>query len=237
MRSSAAERVCVSLLARTTDELQGLVETAARAGARLVELRLDGLGPTRIEEGLEVSRRLGLRHVVTIRPRWEGGLYDGDEERRISLLKKAALSADFVDLEYVTAVENGGLVEVLRESGCRLILSRHYTDGGPPAAELRAEAERIFKLSDIVKIVTRPSRMGDALAHLSLYSEPWARGRLICFSMGEAWRFTRILCVALGAPFTYASLPGQAVAPGQPTFEEAVEAVGEVLGSWRFSPC
>jgi 3-dehydroquinate dehydratase-1 len=236
MKSSVARRICVSLLARTPEEMRSLAEAAAELGARMVELRLDGLERGRILEGLHLTGDLGLSRVVTIRPEWEGGLYSGSEEERISLLERAAGSADFVDLEYGSVVENGGVVEELREGGCKLILSRHYVSDSPPSEWIRSEAERMARLADIVKIVNKPSNVAEAVQLLSLYSAPWTPGRLVCFSIGEAWSLTRILCVALGSPFTYASLPGRAVAPGQPTFTEALDALEAALRIWRSSP-
>jgi 3-dehydroquinate dehydratase type I len=66
--------------------------------ADLVELRLDGVRDVDIAGALRGRRR---PVIVTCRPEWEGGRFDGSEEERWGLLAQAARAgAEFVDIEW-----------------------------------------------------------------------------------------------------------------------------------------
>lgn len=234
MRSSLAERVCVSIMPRSIGELRQLCDRALGFGAKLVELRLDGLQESEMGEAARIANDRGFRRIITLRPSWEGGLYAGDEQRRLELLSSLStrMDVEFVDLESKTLGENPGLVEELRSVGVKVISSRHYFDESPSSLELRRVVGEGLGSADIVKVVNNPRGVSEAMDVLALYSEDSFRGRVVAFSMGERWCLTRILSVLLGSPFTYASLPGQPVAPGQLSFPEAVEALEVFLTSW-----
>src|SRR4249920_1246610 len=73
---------------------------AARGAARtsMVELRLDGVADIDVAGAL-AGRRTPV--IVTCRPTWEGGRFDGSEEERLRILSDAArLGAEFVDIEW-----------------------------------------------------------------------------------------------------------------------------------------
>lgn len=86
------------------------IEEAKKAGADIVELRLDFI-PTIQENAqkeipilLQACQLLDVPCIVTYRPTWEGGKYAGPEPVRLAALKYAAmLGAPFVDVEYKAA--------------------------------------------------------------------------------------------------------------------------------------
>src|SRR5262245_62684881 len=93
--------------------------------ADLVELRLDGVADVDVAGALAGRRR---PVIVTCRPRWEGGHFDGsEEERRRLLLEAHSLGADYVDVEW--AARFNDLVE--GAGGRRIVLSSHDFDGVP----------------------------------------------------------------------------------------------------------
>lgn len=200
-----------------------------------MELRLDGLPSPEIWRASDIVRETGFRRIVTLRPRRGGGLYEGGEAERLELLKKVSDVADYVDLEHEAVHEHPGLVEELRSRGIKIISSKHFFDGPSTIEEARRIVSEDLKVSDIVKIVDAPERASEAMALLSLYSDKSLRGRLVAFSMGERWSLMRVLSVALGAPFTYAALPGRAVAPGQLSYDELAEALEVLFKSWPSS--
>ncbi len=232
MRSSLAEKVCVSILPRSIGELRQLCERALELGAKLVELRLDGLQEQEMVEAARLAHDMGLRRIVTLRPSWEGGFYAGDEQKRLELLARVSTDAEYVDLELKAIDANSRLVEGLRSVGIKVISSKHYFDEPPSGLELRRVVAEGLEAADIVKVINNPRRASEAMDVLALYSEASFRDRVISFSMGERWCLTRVISVLLGAPFTYASLPGQPVAPGQPSFPETLEALEVFLKSW-----
>src|SRR5512143_1215786 len=89
--------LCATVAARSVEELRRQRDEASGV-ADLVELRLDALETPDVSAAL--AGRLGPV-LVTCRPRWEGGGYDGPEERRLAVLREAIdLGAEYVDVEW-----------------------------------------------------------------------------------------------------------------------------------------
>src|SRR6185436_6727964 len=91
MKTQIVETVTASDMASLRQNRDGVVD------ADMVELRLDYV------RDLDVAGALRDRKkpvVVTCRPTWEGGQFDGAEETRRRILEEAvALGAEFVDVE------------------------------------------------------------------------------------------------------------------------------------------
>ena len=173
-------------------------------GADLVELRLDGI------RDLDVAGALADRRgpvIVTLRPTWQGGRYDGDEAARVALLEQAwTLGADYVDVEFGAAESLMAL-----SHGARIVRSYHDFDGMPADA-----ADRLRSLlasgAEVVKLAAMTSRLADVVALTDLAR--MADGRAVVIGMGPAGAPSRILAAQMGSPWTYA---GDGVAPGQLT--------------------
>ena len=106
------------------------------------------------------------------------------------------------------------------------------------------------ELAPYVKIVTTATGAADPARVLSLYGAARRLGRgsgagaagragegggggkgrrrpwLVAFAMGEMGRMSRVLCLYLGSPYTYVSLGGAAVAPGQPELGDVLAITG-----------
>src|SRR4029077_11802599 len=95
-------------------ELRAARDAVTRAD--MVELRLDGL------EDIDVAGALAgraLPAIVTRRPAWEGGRFDGSEERRHSILREALeRGAEYVDVEW-----RAGFADLIARDPPRAILS------------------------------------------------------------------------------------------------------------------
>uniref|UniRef100_A0ACD5VF43 Uncharacterized protein n=2 Tax=Avena sativa TaxID=4498 RepID=A0ACD5VF43_AVESA len=93
--------LCVPLVGRTVEEMEIDAAAAAAAGGDLVEIRLDfieGFSPR--EDLPRLLRSCPLPALVTYRPNWEGGRYDGDDAARFETLRLAMeLGVDYVDIE------------------------------------------------------------------------------------------------------------------------------------------
>jgi 3-dehydroquinate dehydratase-1 len=153
--------------------------------------------------------------IVTLRPSWEGGRYDGSEGERIELLRMLSDSRPaYVDLEL--AAKNLAEVSMELKRKSRLIVSFHDFSGTPGEEELASRARESLRYGDIAKIVTLSRGMDDNLGILRLYRlDGIPAERLIAFAMGEAGAVTRILAPILGSPIAYSCLLGEEVAPGQ----------------------
>ena len=90
----------------------------------LVELRLDGVADVDVRRALHGRRR---PVVVTCRPRWEGGQFDGSEEERKRILREAIdLGAEHVDVEW-----RAGFGDVIAAAPSRVVVSAHDFSGVP----------------------------------------------------------------------------------------------------------
>jgi len=201
-------QLCVTVTGQTTDELRRRRDAAT--GADLVELRLDGVDRPDAAAALEGRLRPA---IVTCRPRWEGGAFDGSEqERRRILLDAIAAGAEFVDLE-LCAEFTPELVRLRRGRG--VIVSRHVY--GPPPADL-AESIRVLRSSgaEVIKYAFEARSLSDTLRLFELAKESGPGSNEVqdhvLIAMGQPGTPTRILAARLGNRWTYA---GDGVAPGQ----------------------
>jgi 3-dehydroquinate dehydratase/shikimate dehydrogenase len=176
---------------------------AARDGATagdMVELRLDGV------RDLDVAGSLAGRArpvIVTCRPSWEGGHFEGSEEERHRLLRQALeLGADYVDIEW-----GAGFDDLLALDRHRIVLSSHDFGGVPVDLADRARAMRATGAA-VIKLAITAARLSDTLPLIDV-----ARGGdAVVIGMGEAGIPSRLLPERYGSRWSYA---GNAVAPGQ----------------------
>jgi 3-dehydroquinate dehydratase/shikimate dehydrogenase len=190
--------LCETVTGRTLAEL-----TLARDRATLgdmVELRLDGVADLDVAGALRGRTR---PVIVTCRPNWEGGLFDGSEDERRRVLEAAlAQGAEFVDVEWRAAFD--GLVQA---HGSRVVLSSHDFGGVPPDLGGQARAMRATG-AGVIKIAVTPTRLVDTLPLRDIARD----GDAVVIGMGDAGLPTRLLAARFGSRWTYA---GDAVAPGQ----------------------
>jgi 3-dehydroquinate dehydratase / shikimate dehydrogenase len=185
---------------RTMAELRAARDAVTRAD--MVELRLDGV------QDIDVAGALAgrtLPAIVTCRPAWEGGRFDGSEERRRSTLREALdRGAEYVDVEW-----RAGFEDLVARDPRRVVLSSHDFQSIPNDLAGRA-AEMARTGAGMIKIAIPATRLSDMLA---LFPVPMATGdKAIVIAMGEAGLPSRILAARFASYWTYA---GDAVAPGQ----------------------
>jgi 3-dehydroquinate dehydratase/shikimate dehydrogenase len=191
------------------DELRRARDGASAAD--IVEVRLDGVDrpdPVGAVEGR-------LRPViVTCRPKWEGGAFEGaEEDRRGLLLAAQAAGAEFVDVE-LHAAWAAELVRMKRGRG--VIVSLHRFGAEAPGEfddtmrELRSTGAEVVKLAVEVDSLTGTL----PLFELGLRAERDAaegQGHVL-IAMGPRGAHTRVLAARLRNRWTYA---GKGIAPGQ----------------------
>lgn len=203
--------LCVTVTATTMAELRRARDAAAR-WADLVELRLDGV------RDLDVAGALAGRPrpvIVTCRPRWEGGGFDGSEEERFRILMRALeLGAEFVDVEW-----QAGFGELVRAGGRRAVVSLHDWTGVPDDLAARAQAMQAAG-AGVVKLAVTARRLRDLVSLREVAAEVRARGgAVVPIAMGSVGVPSRVLAAHFGACWSYAG----AAAPGQLAPEELVE--------------
>ncbi len=158
------------------------------------------------------------RSVLTVRPRSEGGEFRGSEPERVSLIRAlSVLKLAALDVELRTLDRNPGLATEFRARAT--IVSWHDPAVTPSRTRLRSIMRRAAR-SGTPKLVTKANSPLDNLEILSLYQVPGPSP--IAFCMGGQGAFSRAMSMELGAPVTYASLPGEPTASGQFTLAQAV---------------
>jgi 3-dehydroquinate dehydratase/shikimate dehydrogenase len=173
--------------------------------ADIVELRLDGVTDLDPVGALVGSTR---PTIVTCRPVWEGGRWDGDEAGRRRVMAGAVQAgADYVDIE-----RRAGWVPDLRGTRTRLIVSDHdfiavSSDLGARVREMRAHGADVVKVAAAVANVSDTLRLRDAVATSG------DEGDLVCIAMGEAGVLSRLLPARFGSCWAYGGDTG--AAPGQ----------------------
>jgi len=196
--------IAVSLLPRTTDEAL-LALSAVSREADIAEVRLDAMGEFDLRR-LLASPPCPL--ILTFRPRRDGGLYDGPEDRRLAVLRDAArLGATYVDVEHDALAALGDVPPA------KVVVSYHDFAGTP--ADLGSIHARLARTgAAVVKVAVMARHILDTVAVLRVLKA--ATVPTIALSMGPRGVLTRVLAPKFGGLLTYASLEERNEAgPGQ----------------------
>ena len=211
-------KTCVSIADNTPKKLKQTLKIALRK-SDYVEIRFDFLKAEQIPQVLENVKKDLKKIVCTLRPKSEGGKFDGNERERISILKLIAEYNPFLlDVEFNTMKKEKSLVKYLKMTKTNLLISGHDFKKTPNFTELKKKLNQMSKYSSNVKIVTTAKTTDDSTRVLQLYNKK-GKINLIAFAMGDSGRISRILSLYLGSPYTYVSL-GKAIAPGQFSVDE-----------------
>ena len=199
--------LCETVTGRTMGEL--IAARDAPSSADMVELRLDGVNRCDAARALEGRSRPA---IVTCRPLWEGGQFNGpDEERRGMLAEALSRGAEYVDIEWRALSAGGGrgvLDDLLDAHRERIVLSSHDFGRVPDDLPARAAAMRTTGAA-VIKIAVAVRRLTETLALREI-----AKGHddAVVIGMGDAGLPTRLLATRFQSRWTYG---GNAVAPGQ----------------------
>jgi 3-dehydroquinate dehydratase/shikimate dehydrogenase len=213
------------------DSLDTALAAAARAaehGADLVEYRIDRFTDDTEAIG-ELVGRSPLPCVVTCRPEWEGGEYEGEEARRVECLEAAAARQPaYIDIElaaYQTPEIHERVKAMVDHPGqvgrttTGLILSAHDFDGRPADLFQKLEAMVSSSACRVIKLAWRARSLRDNLEAFELVSAQHKPTIALC--MGQFGLPSRLLAPKFGALLSFAALDAdQATAPGQATVEE-----------------
>ena len=195
------------------------------AGLDVAEIRLDLFADRsrhQIRMILDAFKAASLTTLLTLRSQAEGGKWDDDESGRLALIGELSAEVDAVDIELSAFLSNPGSASAalrqVRSNQKAVIVSHHDFHGVPRA--LSASIARAFAVgADIVKIACMV-RDNDDIRALAAILMAHPEQHLIVIGMGPAGRVTRTAFPALGSLLTFASIPGNPTAPGQPEFRE-----------------
>lgn len=211
--------------ATLSGNLPAMLRALESLDADLAEVRLDSLWPEPPREGDAIEALLALTDAATVpllatlRPKRQGGAYEGPEDIRLNLLAAAA-KAGFaeVDLEADLA-ELAGVSRILRDDA-RITVSDH----GMPAAPSRdAGVRELQAMQDLhthrQKIAYPSGSFLDELRALELcFAHAERNGEPAIAPMGTSPAFRALLPLA-GNQRTYAHVGAEAF-PGQPSLAD-----------------
>ena len=216
-------KTCISIAETTPKKLKHTLKIALRK-SDYVEIRFDFLKAEQIPQVLENVKKDLKKIVCTLRPKSEGGKFDGNERERISILKLIAEYNPFLlDVEFNTMKKEKSLVKYLKMTKTNLLISGHDFKKTPNFTELKKKLNQMSKYSSNVKIVTTAKTTDDSTRVLQLYNKK-GKTNLIAFAMGDSGRISRILSLYLGSPYAYVSL-GKPIAPGQFSVDEVKKII------------
>ncbi|KAK4751251.1 hypothetical protein SAY87_004733 [Trapa incisa] len=224
MRSSPT-LLCTPLMGTTVDQMLIEMGKAKEVGADVVEIRLDCLRKFSPQQDLEILiKRSPLPTLVTCRPFWEGGQYDGDESKRQDALRLAMhLGASYVDIELEVAYEFINSIHGKKPENFRVIVSSHNFHNTPSSEAIGNLVARIQASgADIVKIATTALDITDCarIFQIMVHSQVPTIGIV----MGERGLISRLLSPKFGAYLTYGALEAGAIsAPGQPLAKDLLD--------------
>jgi len=211
-------KTCITVAEKTPKKLKTTV-TKALKKSEYVEIRFDFLKTNQIPEALNLVKKNLKKCVATLRPRSEGGKFNGTEKERISILKLISEYQPFlIDIEFNTLKKNKKLFNYIKKTKTIILVSWHDFKKTPTVTVLNKMLVQMRRFSNNIKIVTTAKSVKDSSKVLSLYNNQ-NNIKLISFAMGDYGRMSRILCLYLGSPYTYVSL-GRPIAPGQFSVDE-----------------
>ncbi|GAB2228905.1 hypothetical protein Droror1_Dr00023039 [Drosera rotundifolia] len=217
-----ATLLCTPLMGTNVDQMMIEMRRAKDIGADVVEIRLDCLKSFSPSQDLPVLiKQSPLPTLVTYRPIWEGGQYDGDEKKRQEALQLAMeLGADYIDIELQVAYEFIQSIAGKKPDNFKVIVSSHNFHNTPSLEALSNLVARIQATgADIATIATTALDITDVIRifQITVHSQI----PVIGIVMGERGLISRLLTPKFGGYLTYGALEVGAIsAPGQPTAKD-----------------
>jgi 3-dehydroquinate dehydratase-1 len=194
---------------------------AVALGADLLELRVDLAAeePQHLAEGIV---KLGKPLIITVRPEWEGGAFEGSDAERVKIFKMLAPFADYIDVE-LRAKNVDDLVDTAEGSEALTIVSYHDFARTPSKKKMSDILKKCHDKGDIAKLAVMPGDFRDVLA---LFGATLEAPKPVCtIAMGDMGMHARLVAPVYGSLFTYGYVR-KPVAPGQMRVDKIIEGLG-----------
>ncbi len=224
--------LCIATLHVPTAAAAAAAIPSCAGLADLVEIRLDAWWTDAPSEDaavddlvqvLDAAERTGAKLLATLRPKRQGGGFEGTEEVRVSLLVAAA-RAGFAAVDLENDHEAVGAVRrVLAEEGVDIILSDHRFAAAPHREEGLRRLQSMQDLDGLLDKIAYPSgALPDVLRALELTQRHLERNGKPCIApYGNADASVRALLAVAGNHASYGHAPGAPPAiSGQPALAD-----------------
>lgn len=206
--------ICVSVIEESLPEIITSSVKCKSLGVDIVEVRLDYLKEPASQATLDalydVKMNVDLPMIITLRPRWEGGNFTGEEEDRLETLKKAIDKGfDYVDLELkIQEDKRTPLVDHAQYLGVKTIISNHDFEKTPAKEKILDQIKECHSANgDLAKVAYFCNSIDDT--HNVLWAALIVKNLKLPFSVmgtGPFGHITRILAPFVGSHFVYSSL-------------------------------
>jgi len=199
------------------------LKKAKNLGADAVEYRIDAfedISLSHCEEVIKFGNALGLKGILTVRAKWEGGVKD--IPNRLDYFYKLTPLVDFVDIELrAEDFEKEEVRRVVKGNGKKLILSYHDFEKTPSEERIgEIFRQMVEEGADIAKVSFMARDYPDVARLLCVASrQPIPT---VAIAMGEKGKISRVAGFVFNSVITYCALE-KPFAPGQLTVKEAVE--------------
>ncbi|MAE62238.1 MAG: shikimate dehydrogenase [Planctomycetaceae bacterium] len=222
--SSTVTHLTVAITVESLESAHAAAARSAEHGADLVEYRIDSFADD-ADAVAALVEGSPLPCVVTCRPTWEGGAYEGDDQHRIAVMERAGLAGPaYLDIELATYERSANLrqkVELVvdhagqaRGTDTGLILSAHDFERRPRDLFQKIEAMRDAEACRVIKVVWWARSLRDNIEAFEILRD--AHKPTIALCMGEFGLPSRVLAKKFGALLTFSGLADETVAaPGQ----------------------
>ncbi len=207
--------ICVSI---GNTSFQDILKVLEEVGMAEIRIDLLDLMPNQLELVFSSHKNL----IATCRQ----GRYD-DAQRASMLMRAIEAGAGWIDLEIETSTEwRKPLIDLARKNNCKVIISWHCFGKTPDDNELYRIVDSLYTAgADVAKIACLSNNKMDCARLMSLYSK---YKKIVAIGMGKVGVISRIAALSLGAPFTFASIEGEATAPGQINYLEMEKLVNQI---------
>ena len=224
-------KLAVSIQVESHDQALADAAAALRQGADLVEFRIDRF-TNRPDQLLALVEASALPCIITCRPVWEGGAFDGDESVRHKLVEVVGhcnRPPAYLDVELAAFQQDSNMREIatgavdqpaqVHPTTTGLILSTHDFENRPIDLYQRLEAMIAAPACRVIKVAWRARSLRENLEVFEIIQQRHKPTIALC--MGEYGLPSRVLARKFGALLTFVSLAeGAGTAPGQPTIEQ-----------------
>ncbi|OVA04376.1 Dehydroquinase class I [Macleaya cordata] len=224
--------ICVRLMSKSIEQMITEMGRVKSDGADIVEIRLDCIKNFRPQEDLQILLRdRPLPVIIIYRPKSEGGEYEGDENKRLEVLRLAVeLGADYIEIEFKVASEFMVDANLNKSSDSEIIVSCRVVGETPSGEDLSHLVARMKSAgADIIKLVTDATDITDVARIFHLLSH--CQVPLIAYSEGDQGLISQLLCPKFGGFLIYGSTGSNPI-PGLPTLHSLKQAYKpEILNS------
>lgn len=202
-------RICITLTEKNLKDCRAVLFDYKRE-IDLIELRIDYLDISQLSILNEF--KFDKPTILTYRKTVDGGLYSGDENYRLSVIKDGLKTGNFsfVDLEEDLIAQE--VEDIAKENNVTIIRSFHdfngvSTDLATKLMDIKRTADEIPKAAVMIKSTSDL---------LEFYKEAFkiVGEKKILLGMGSAGFNTRVLAAKIGSYLTFCSKEGTAAASG-----------------------